>query len=298
MSVFTLAMHRSSRRTVAALALATLMVLGGLGWLALSTRKPLPAGPHATTPVHCGDTITHSIIVGNDLTCTGVDAHNGLIVGADSITINLNGHAFAGDDSLNFDGIQDVAHTGVTITNGSVHDFALGVVISNGSANHVSAIRAYSNQLGGIDVTSPGSSVASSLTFLNGQDGIDVAFNNVLVTNNTSRENSAYGIVVDGGAYTGVVVASNRALNNTADGIIDNGSGTHLTSNIVQKNGENGIDSVPDHTAVIKTNTANYNNTANASATGGIKAYAGTVDGGGNAAKDNQGFQCDNVVCV
>jgi hypothetical protein len=287
-----LATRRPSRRMVVALTLATLLVVVGLGWLALDkpTSKPVPVRPHATTanwdctsgPYHA----TTSITVG---TVTGPCSGDGIVVDANSITINLNGKTLTG--SGGDAGVHEDGHSGVTITNGSVTNFFSGILVSGGSSNKITAIRSFSNGSNGMVVQSPGSSVTSSATFLNNADGIYVNANKEVLTSNTSRQNSVMGIRVVSGV-TGAVLTGNKVLNNAQDGINDSGSGTQLTSNITNINGADGIESGADETAALKSNTANYNTFA------GIHAHAGATDGGGNAAKNNGTFQCDNVVCA
>ena len=81
--------------------------------------------------VHCGDTITTSItLTDNLIDCPG----DGLIIGADDITIDLNGFLIDGDGSqppANFAagsaGIRDRDHRGVTVVGGTIKEFDNGV---------------------------------------------------------------------------------------------------------------------------------------------------------------------------
>src|SRR3954451_6113935 len=55
------------------------------------------AGATRSRPVACGDTITASVKLDHDLTdCP----NNGIVIGADGITLDLNGHTIDGDDAL------------------------------------------------------------------------------------------------------------------------------------------------------------------------------------------------------
>src|SRR5205823_2852860 len=91
--------HSSRRRPLrVAVALLSALALAGVSALALghgASPKPVVLVPQATTAVTCGQTITVSIVVGNDLTCDS-SVLIGLDVGHASITINLNGHTLAG----------------------------------------------------------------------------------------------------------------------------------------------------------------------------------------------------------
>ena len=95
-------------------------------------RAVLRAGGGRKPPlvsVTCGQTLTHSIRLANDLTnCAG----DGLIVGADGVTVDLNGHAIDGDGTPGATGpdvgILDTGRNGVTIKGGTVREFDRGVV--------------------------------------------------------------------------------------------------------------------------------------------------------------------------
>src|SRR6266568_532938 len=78
--------HPSRRRPLRVLvAVLGAMALAGVSALALQHRsgpKPVVLVPQATTPISCGQLITVSIVVGNDISC---GSGNGLNVGHASI---------------------------------------------------------------------------------------------------------------------------------------------------------------------------------------------------------------------
>ena len=99
--------------------------------------------PHEIT---CGEILTRSIVVTNDLIdCPG----NGIIVGANGITVDLDGHTI---DGVGLDGgIVNMGFDSVTIKNGVVTEFDYGVLLNPGSAKGVvTGIRAELNQEAGI----------------------------------------------------------------------------------------------------------------------------------------------------
>lgn len=67
---------------------------------------------HAETMPNCGDVLRQSITLTADLECPGAA---GLVIGADDVTINLNGHTLSGSPALNMTDVN-----GTTIRNGSV----------------------------------------------------------------------------------------------------------------------------------------------------------------------------------
>jgi hypothetical protein len=120
---------RRARRWATALFKAPILVITAVGFVALSPGNAFAA------QVSCGDTIIANTTLHADLVnCSG----NGLVIGADRITLNLNGHTITG--SLNgAAGIDNSAgHDGVTIKNGAVRNFTNGVVLlEHATGNHV-----------------------------------------------------------------------------------------------------------------------------------------------------------------
>src|SRR6266540_2615740 len=119
-----------------------------------------------TATMSCGQTLTQSVRLANDLvSCPG----EALIVGADGITIYLNGHTVAGTaapadcDTVDFSdrsaGIDDRAGYGrLTIENGTVRQFQNGITAGSGTAgmsdSHLHDLIVRDNRLSGIEVGS------------------------------------------------------------------------------------------------------------------------------------------------
>jgi hypothetical protein len=87
----------------------------------------LGAGQALANHVRCGDTITTDTTLDSDLVnCP----NNGIVIGADNITLDLNGHTIDGDAAVvdpcaGFcdNGVDNTAgHSGVTIQGGSIRD--------------------------------------------------------------------------------------------------------------------------------------------------------------------------------
>lgn len=100
-------------------------------------------GTAAADHVDCGDTITNDTVLTHDLgPCLG----DGLVVAADGITLNLNGHRI---HALNGDGdhagIRLAGVREVTIADGTVEGFDAGVVIRGGAGNTVRGVTARDN---------------------------------------------------------------------------------------------------------------------------------------------------------
>jgi parallel beta-helix repeat protein len=96
-----------------------------------------PAARPTRTTVSCGQTVTASITLTSDLVgCRG----SGLVVGADNVTIDLNGHTIDGTNARK-PGTGAVvtkgSHSNVTISNGTVKDFYFSGIALSGHADAV-----------------------------------------------------------------------------------------------------------------------------------------------------------------
>jgi len=100
------------------------LLIGGAAGLAAAL---LPGTPAWAGPVSCGSTITANTTLTANLVCAG----DGLIIGADGITLNLNGHTITGTAGGNgvADGFAGHFHN-VTIRNGRITGFFIDVTLS------------------------------------------------------------------------------------------------------------------------------------------------------------------------
>ncbi len=94
------------------------------------------------SPVSCGDKITRDTKLHRDLiNCRS----NGIVIGADGVRLDLNGHTIDGNGKLVAscqkkkiicdDGVVSVGHTNVTVAGGSIRNFALGAYVTAGARN-------------------------------------------------------------------------------------------------------------------------------------------------------------------
>jgi len=108
-------------------------------WTAPLALALMLAGSHGqalAAEVRCGDTITADSTIHADLTnCPG----DGLVIRADNITLDLNGHTIDGDarpGTTDPDaGIRLETHHGVTVHNGIVQEFDTGVLLDAAGQN-------------------------------------------------------------------------------------------------------------------------------------------------------------------
>ena len=92
----------------------------------------------------CGEVITKNTTLNSDIGPCGGD---GVIIGADGITLNLNGHSIIGDALQRDDmvGIKVPLRTSVTIENGSVTGFDEGIFVNSGGGNTITNMKVHDN---------------------------------------------------------------------------------------------------------------------------------------------------------
>lgn len=191
--------------------------------VALLTGGTALVGPvAAATEVRCGSVITQDTVLAADVgPCPGA----GLIVTADAITLDLNGHTVTGDPRARGGGsdragiaLRRVSQ--VVVKNGTVERFDAGVVIGGGANNTISGITAQDN-LNYRLVTGRNALVGDvdpdTGPFCDLGDGIAVfGSNNNLLRSNVVRRNGPYsGVALAFNADNNSVV-NNRVLDNDA----------------------------------------------------------------------------------
>lgn len=136
---------------------------------ALTAMTPGVALAHGA---RCDATITESTRLQRDLLrCPGV----GLVIGADGITLDLNGHTIAGDPGITepvADGIDNEAgHDRVVVKNGTVRGFGAGVVVVGATGNQFRHLRLTANEFEGLELFfSDDSRIEKNLAAGNGVD--------------------------------------------------------------------------------------------------------------------------------
>jgi parallel beta-helix repeat protein len=209
----------------------------------------------------CGQTITQNTVLENDLTgCT----NNGIVIGANNITLDLNGHTVAGTPaSGDQGGVVLVGRTGVTVRNGTVRAFDVGVVIEGGSGTTVEAVNAFDN-------------ISFSGTTNRGGDGIAIlsSSNNRILRNNTVNNGPFSGI----GIYSDVDSAHPRttigtSTGNVVDGNVVEGNIQGRTPNNVVNNDNIGIRLEPRNAQNVIVNNRVSNNGLD-----GITLFAGNIN--------------------
>jgi parallel beta-helix repeat protein len=173
----------------------------------------------------CGEIVNEDVTLTSDLECGPGD---GLIVGANDITINLNGYSITSSDetgsenpSMNYDGssgilvpnAQNVAISGL----GEVSGFDRGITFMGSSGGQVADIQLANNDIG---------------VLMSGSEGTEVSRNTI--TNN--------GIALISDSSNKGVIAFNQVVANLEQGMLVLGSDENVVAaNNMFGNGENGI---------------------------------------------------------
>jgi large repetitive protein len=204
----------------------------------------IAAGTASAQTVSCGQVVTQSIRLSNDLVdCPG----DGLVVAADGVTVNLNGHTIdgpGGPPPYDFGVRIDGSHRGVTVRNGTIKEFYAGV--SLGAGNRAVRLRgangfygvlsqgnntvAFNRISGGVAAIIPGANdriasndlMGSAISSLGQTDGTEIV-----------RNRDGYLIAV--GVPTGFPVLRNRVAHNSLQGIaVTHGSEWIIERNVVR----------------------------------------------------------------
>lgn len=127
-----------------------------LGLLDSAARVEAAAG----TAVRCGTTLTKDTVLDHDLLdCPG----DGLVIGRNGITVDLNGHLLRGSydlspgpDDHRWAGVRNRGYRNVTVKGGSIVEFGSGVHFSGSAKSVVADVYFGSNRVGAWVTTSHG----------------------------------------------------------------------------------------------------------------------------------------------
>lgn len=206
-----------------------------------------PAAPaSAGTSVHCGDIVKQSVVLTKDLTCTG----DGLLIDADGVTIDLNGHQIAGSGSGNGIGTgpdlrdQPRLEVDVSVRNGSIRNFGVGVDVEVSGAAHLDKL-AITNNSRGVGSSIPSLTVyVKNCTFqhnvsaIGGGIGLDSGGLMSVVVNNSTFVSNALAVGINGTSRVATIESSVFRGNTTA---IDVYNGSLIVKNSQFVSNQQGI---------------------------------------------------------
>ncbi|WP_406831514.1 right-handed parallel beta-helix repeat-containing protein [Pedococcus sp. KACC 23699] len=220
-----------------------------------------PASALPTGSVGCGSELTVDTTLRSDVVgCVG----DGLVIGADGITLDLNGHTVSGDtvEDPTEVGIRVAGHHDVHVTNGVVQGFWRGVVFDSSPRGHITAMTARRMTRRGIVVVngSDGAQIVGNLSADNQASGIAIVTSDGanVVGNRSLRNIGGAGVRLEGATHATV---SHNLLNANSFGMqLEDAVGNRLVDNTIS-GGEMGFEidasnvNLVDHNRVTGTST-------------------------------------------
>jgi len=224
---------------------ATFVSLAAILGLAVAGVMALNGGRALASHVSCGDTITTDTTLDSDLVnCP----NNGIVIGADDVTLDLNGHVIDGDGTqfagcVNGEicdtGVANDGHDGITVMHGRVRQFGIGVGVFGARDNRVLGVTSRRNLLFGFVF---GGSARSLVRDSSGNrnlapegDGLGLfGSNHIRILHNSFRRNGL-GIHVDDSTHN--LIKRNRISRNADFGIFMQGDRNRVRRNRCRRNG-------------------------------------------------------------
>jgi large repetitive protein len=235
------------------LSLIAVLAVGGV--TAAAGQSPAPG-------LDCGDTITVDTTLDRDLAAC---PSNGLMIGADDITLDLNGHTISGDGKLVRRcprqqpcdvGIANDGHSGVTVRNGSLQGFATGVVVLRGRDNRLAELASSRNQFFGYVIAESARTVIRDSSGNDNPapdgDGLGVfGSHDLRIVGNSFRRNGL-GMHIE--SSTDNLIKENVVARNSDFGIFLEADGNQVRGNKSIRDGATGIVVGPGSRNVIAGN--------------------------------------------
>ena len=216
------------------LRLAGIFACTAVAALVLSSERAL------ADHVSCGDTITADTTLDSDLTnCP----NNGIVIGADDLTLDLNGHRIDGDEApaagcdpqieLCDIGVLNDGHDGVTTKDGSMQEFDYGIALGNAHENRALRISSRREVFFGAVLFGSARNVIRGGSFSHNTppegDGIGVfGCRHIRIIENEIRANEGPGVHLRGSSKN--VVMGNTFVRN-GPSVAIGGEGGHARAN-------------------------------------------------------------------
>jgi parallel beta-helix repeat protein len=218
--------------------------------LATCAVSSVALGQEPGAGIACGDTITADSTLDRDLTdCPS----NGILIGADGITLDLNGHTISGDgkpvrrcrrDQICDVGVANDDHAGVTIRGGAVRGFVIGVGVFRGRNNRFAELNSSQNQFFGFVIAGSSRTVIRDSSGYDNPrpdgDGLGVFRSHDLrIVHNSFRHNGQLGMHIEGSTEN--LVRGNLVSRNGDFGMLIDADRTQVRGNRSVRDGGTGI---------------------------------------------------------
>ncbi len=206
------------------------------------------------TPVFAAE--GDAILIDTDYTLTSDMTFDGtgFIINADNITLDLNGHNITGNyPSIYSDpflsGVEVKGHSGITIKNGTIIGFQVGVFLLGSNNNIIRGVTCDENTYLGVMISASNSNLIDNVTATsNRQEGLRVASSqHNTIINTTSSSNGWHGLQISGGldysssggpddSSSNTSVLNSKFLNNGSIASPANGIASSSANHIVIEN--------------------------------------------------------------
>lgn len=187
----------------------------------------------ATASLSCGQVIKDSVKLSANLDCKS----DGLIVGADGITIDLNGHTLngPGPDSSKI-GIMLATSSGVTITGpGTISGFQAGILNTGGQDNQIGRVIFQDNQIAIFNTGAKNTDIEQNMMFSNAIGMASHSSQGTTFSKNLLESNSLAGVTLVNSAGNKIDTNIIQGSNN---GVFVDGQSTNnqVDTNTIMKN--------------------------------------------------------------
>lgn len=218
----------------------------GTGLLAVLTAAALLASGSQAFASHvaCGDVITQDTTLDGDLVdCPG----SGIVIGASDITLDLGGHTVDGGGAGWEAGVGNAGHDRVTVKNGIVREFHVGVELQQANDNALLGLRIRDPRTRGIVLSELSGALVEGNVVTSLGSGILLYGERITVRRNVFTRNG-HGIqAFDAGDNR---IEENIVSGNRGDGFHGFGGGSTLIQrNLIVANGGAGISTDDGSTA-------------------------------------------------
>jgi parallel beta-helix repeat protein len=192
--------------------------------------------------VECGATIIRNTTLHHDLiNCP----NNGILIGADNVTLDLNGHRVDGDGTLVGSclpgtfcdgGIVNDGHSGLIVKGGSITDFGVGIFISRGDKNSIRRLFLDDNYFDGlvvidsVQLEAEGNSMSRNGLVPHFAGAAMFGVTDASITNNRLSGNGDQGLFAVNSSNRNRIV-HNTFSGDTESGLSVDGNGNYVSGN-------------------------------------------------------------------
>ena len=213
----------------------------------------LPLTSRTEEEISCGFTVEIDTTLDSDLSCSDT----ALIIGADDITLDCNGHSITGNGAggIVSYGVLSSGKKNITIKNCVLQNFTIGIRFGATNQSYIINNTAINNSRGFVLSSSPNNVLTSNTANNNSLYGfyLYISSGNTLTSNN-AESNSFYGFYLDSSFYN--ILSSNMANNNKHGGFyLESSFNNNFTNNTANNNIIDGFRLFSSYNNIFTNNT-------------------------------------------